>query len=235
MQRRTRDAKKTFQNYNEEDSNEFDNNLEDVENKKIIAAAHIDNIDSEEISDSNDDKDFEEDESFDGEDEESDDDSYVSDDIKTGKKRAKEKSKPANKASETKEKTEKEKPTPKPKKEKAPAKPKKEKAPAKPKKEKAPKEKKEKVPKEKKEKVPKEKKQKAPKVIKEKILLDPAYDLNKAYFYQDLSEAEWTEITEFIKNYFNLTSIEVDMLSNFFKKFPYLRKGEHNIQKLKSM
>lgn len=106
---------------------------------------------------------------------------------------------------------------------------------------------KEKIPKVKKEKKahnekkpPKEKKPKKesiPKVKKEKFLLDPNFSLDASYFYQDLKENEWTDITEFLHNYFSseLASISPLYTAEFFKKFPNLHKGSHNITKLRSM
>jgi hypothetical protein len=105
---------------------------------------------------------------------------------------------------------------------------------AKPKKEKVVKEKKEKKPKEakpKKEKVPKEKKEKKPKEPKpKKELLDSTFNLEERYFYQNLSENEWSELSKNIHNYFSNDITPSELLSN-----PNLKKGSHNILRLKQI
>lgn len=87
-------------------------------------------------------------------------------------------------------------------------------------------------------KVPKEKKppkeSKAPKAPKQKKeLLSSDFDLNKTYFYQDLSHSEWEEVEKFVKDFLK-GDIRGDP-SAFFLRYDKIKKGEHNVSKLNMM
>lgn len=104
-------------------------------------------------------------------------------------------------------------------------------------KEKTPKEKapKEKTKKTKEEKKPKEPKTKEKKVKPPKIILDPNFNIETDYFYQELQEKHWTEIKNFLKEFLTSPSGLISSIENFFITHPNLKKGHKNLEKLQNM
>ena len=76
-------------------------------------------------------------------------------------------------------------------------------------------------------------KEKAPK--KEKLLLDPEYNHSERYYYQDLEENHWEEIRGFILSYLVEGRNNEGELKVFFDAHPKVKKGDHNVKKLKTM
>lgn len=79
----------------------------------------------------------------------------------------------------------------------------------------------------------KEVKVKAPKKVK--LLLDPEYNHEERYFYQDLEETQCEEIRGFILSYLIGGKNDEIELRTFFAAHPKLKKGDHNVKKLKTM
>jgi len=87
----------------------------------------------------------------------------------------------------------------------------------------------------KKEKKEKEKKEKVP-----KDALDMTYDIEKNYFYQELTKDEFSKIQNYFESYFvNGKSFDAKKeafeVKAFLDNYPNLRKGLGNIEKLKKM
>ena len=70
---------------------------------------------------------------------------------------------------------------------------------------------------------------KTPAVKKEKFILDPAFNLERDYFYQDLSEQDKSEITGFFAGYFGDGNKSVKDVGEFLGKYTILRKNKSNI------
>ncbi len=66
-------------------------------------------------------------------------------------------------------------------------------------------------------------------------LLDPNFNLEENYFYQDLPKSQWDQIKNFIMVYLNECKEDKIILKVFFDNYSKLKRGEHNIQKLKKM
>jgi hypothetical protein len=64
-------------------------------------------------------------------------------------------------------------------------------------------------------------------------LLDDTFNLEKSYFYQELSSSEFDSIKKFINWYFTDRSTDQDLLKTFFSHYPVLKKGEQNLKKLR--
>jgi hypothetical protein len=79
----------------------------------------------------------------------------------------------------------------------------------------------------------KEKVEKPPK--KPKLLLDPDYKLEEAYFYQNLTNENWDEIKNYLNEYFTSCKNSTQELKSFFDNYPKLKKGDHNVAQLKKM
>lgn len=58
------------------------------------------------------------------------------------------------------------------------------------------------------------------------------FDYNKNYFYQSLTNSEWNTISSFIDKSIYNSNLTKDEVNTFFKQYPNLSKGEHNIKKL---
>ena len=188
-------------NYKIDDENDEENSFKIDAEKEMLAKKRVRDMKVDDDDDEEDDDVVVSDFEEEEAEEDEDDEDLVEEDIEENKK----KTKTAKKEKEVK-----------PKKEKAI------KQPKEPKAKKEPKPKKEKVPKEKKEKKPKEPKPK-------KELLDSTFNLEEKYFYQELSDKEWSDLHHNITNYFTNETNIADLLSN-----PKLKKGSHNVNKLKS-
>ena len=70
---------------------------------------------------------------------------------------------------------------------------------------------------------------------KEKFVLDPNFNLEASYFYQDVNKTQWDQIRIFILSYLKENKNDTITLNGFFSKFPNLKKGEHNIVQLRKM
>jgi hypothetical protein len=84
----------------------------------------------------------------------------------------------------------------------------------------------------------KPKKEKKEKVAKD--ALDLTYDIDKNYFYQNLNKEELNQLQEYFENYFlNAKAFDENKeyleLKSFLDKYPNLRKGDFNIDKLNKM
>ena len=67
----------------------------------------------------------------------------------------------------------------------------------------------------------------------EKRIIDT--NLDKGYFYQDLTSYEWKEISNFISHSLSNKYLKEEDINSFFCKFPNLTKGENNIIKLRKI
>lgn len=65
------------------------------------------------------------------------------------------------------------------------------------------------------------------------ITFDESYDYNINYFYQELTSDELKEITTFIENFLYKNSTDKNELSDFFNKYPKIKKG--NAEKIKKI
>jgi hypothetical protein len=66
---------------------------------------------------------------------------------------------------------------------------------------------------------------------KKRELLDPTFKLEEKYFYQKLSDDEWSAISTNLKKYFSDTTVQPkSILTN--KK---LKKGGSNVSKLREL
>jgi hypothetical protein len=65
-------------------------------------------------------------------------------------------------------------------------------------------------------------------------LLDENFDLEKAYFYKDISESKWAAIKTFLKSYFKEAK-NSDALATFFQGLPVIRKGGRNVKQLRKV
>jgi len=70
---------------------------------------------------------------------------------------------------------------------------------------------------------------------KEKFILDPKFNLEESYFYQDVSKSQWDQIRIFIMNYLKDNKTDNSILKDFFQNYPNLKKGEHNMNQLRKM
>ena len=63
-------------------------------------------------------------------------------------------------------------------------------------------------------------------------LLDENFDLEKSYFFKDLSSNQWNAIKEFLKSFFEKGSSDEAALATFFGGYKTLKKGGRNMKKL---
>ena len=63
-------------------------------------------------------------------------------------------------------------------------------------------------------------------------VLDPNFNIDENYFYQELTNNEWDEIKNFILSKETLKEIDIE---NFFSSYPKIYKGSDNINKLYSL
>jgi len=59
--------------------------------------------------------------------------------------------------------------------------------------------------------------------------------LDKTYFYQNLTPNEWKEISNFISSSLTNKNLQQEQIENFFSQYPKLSKGEDNIIKLRQI
>ena len=64
-------------------------------------------------------------------------------------------------------------------------------------------------------------------------LLDNTFDLEKSYFFRDLSSANIESIKKFLHSYFNNGNKDEESLKNYFSHLPNLKKGKQNIRLLR--
>ena len=60
-------------------------------------------------------------------------------------------------------------------------------------------------------------------------------NLDKEYFYQNLTPKEWKEISNFISSSLSDKNLALQDIEYFFSNYPNLSKGEHNIIKLRDI
>jgi len=70
---------------------------------------------------------------------------------------------------------------------------------------------------------------------KEVNKLDPSFNIDECYFYQELPKSEWDQLKNFVFNYLRECKDDKSLLKENLEKFPKLKKGEHNIIKLKKL
>ena len=66
-------------------------------------------------------------------------------------------------------------------------------------------------------------------------LLDSNYDIDKNYFYQKLTDSQWEEIKNYLKQFVKNKQINEQELNEFLDKFPEISKGSDNSEKLLKM
>ena len=59
--------------------------------------------------------------------------------------------------------------------------------------------------------------------------------LDKTYFYQNITPNEWKEISNFISSSLTNKNLQQEQIENFFSQYPNLSKGENNIIKLRQI
>lgn len=59
--------------------------------------------------------------------------------------------------------------------------------------------------------------------------------LDKTYFYQDITPNEWKEISNFISSSLTNKDLQQEQIEYFFSQYPNLSKGDHNIIKLRQI
>ena len=69
-------------------------------------------------------------------------------------------------------------------------------------------------------------------VLKKELMYDPDFNVEKNYFYQNLSDTEWDKIKSFLRRAFTDQIPTQTQLQNFFDDYPKLKKG--NIEKLQN-
>lgn len=65
--------------------------------------------------------------------------------------------------------------------------------------------------------------------------LDPTYDINKNYFYQNVPPKEWEEIQTFIQSYISSQKTDEESIKTFLSQHPNISKGASNSEKLLTM
>ena len=65
-------------------------------------------------------------------------------------------------------------------------------------------------------------------------LLDQNFDLEKAYFFKDISDSQWTAIKTLINSYFKENKAKIE-LRTFFQSYSALKKGAKNVKQLRSL
>ena len=83
-------------------------------------------------------------------------------------------------------------------------------------------------------------KQKLPtsnKIIKEKRIFQNDINLNldKSYFYQNVTPTQWKEISTFLNESLFSDDLSQEKIVNFFSNYPNLSKGENNLKKLRQL
>ena len=60
-------------------------------------------------------------------------------------------------------------------------------------------------------------------------------NLDKSYFYQNVTPTQWKEISNFLTESLFTENLSKENIINFFARFPNLSKGENNLKKLRQM
>ena len=60
-------------------------------------------------------------------------------------------------------------------------------------------------------------------------------DLDKSYFYQNVTPTQWKEISNFLTESLFSENLQKEEIINFFERFPNLSKGENNLKKLRQV
>ena len=68
-----------------------------------------------------------------------------------------------------------------------------------------------------------------------KSLLDENFNLEKSYFFKELSSIKWNAIKDFLNTFIEKGKTEETALVNFFGAYPALKKGSGNIKTLRKM
>jgi cardiolipin hydrolase len=63
-------------------------------------------------------------------------------------------------------------------------------------------------------------------------LLDQNFDLEKAYFFKNLSSNQWNAVKEFMTKFFDEGKSDEAAVSKFLDGYKILKKGAHNMEKL---
>ena len=58
-------------------------------------------------------------------------------------------------------------------------------------------------------------------------------NLDKSYFYQNMTPTQWKEISNFLTESLFTENLSKENIINFFARFPNLSKGENNLKKLR--
>ena len=77
------------------------------------------------------------------------------------------------------------------------------------------------------------------KTLKNKNLLEEKRNfqnnLDKSYFYQNVTPSQWKEISEFLSKAVFMNDLRKEEITSFFERFPNLSKGKNNLDKLRQM
>ena len=60
-------------------------------------------------------------------------------------------------------------------------------------------------------------------------------NLDKTYFYQNVTPSQWKEITNFISDSLFSDNLSKEKVADFFENYPNLSKGENNLKKLRQI
>ena len=60
-------------------------------------------------------------------------------------------------------------------------------------------------------------------------------ELDKSYFYQNVTPTQWKEISNFLSENLFSDNLTKEEIINFFEKYPNLSKGENNLKKLRQI
>ena len=69
----------------------------------------------------------------------------------------------------------------------------------------------------------------------EKRVFQNNINLDKTYFYQNVTPTQWKEISNFLTESLFTENLSKENIINFFARFPNLSKGENNLKKLRQM
>ena len=69
----------------------------------------------------------------------------------------------------------------------------------------------------------------------EKNVFQNNINLDKTYFYQNVTPTQWKEISNFLSESLFSENLSQENIANFFEGYPNLSKGENNLKKLRQM